>query len=168
MKNPCRIDARNNHAKNMENDANMAPKWRSKFIKKHKKTIQKNITKNDAKIKRQKVIRPEGPRARSEGAHGPGVPEEVRSSSGDSRSRFPLACSIIENRTSGKQLKSNALEALALTRTHLTCRQARCGSMTILGLSPPRQWCAIGSCMGAPALNFRVFERKNHNFEINN
>ena len=29
MTNPCRIDARKNNAKNMENDANMAPKWRS-------------------------------------------------------------------------------------------------------------------------------------------
>ena len=29
--------------------------------KKHEKTIQKNITKNDAKIKRQKAMRPEGP-----------------------------------------------------------------------------------------------------------
>ena len=63
---------------------------------KHEKTIQKNITKNYAKIKRQKAIGPEGPRARSEGAHGPGAPEEVRSSSGDSSSRFPLASNIIK------------------------------------------------------------------------
>ena len=61
MKNQCRIDARNNHAKNMENDANMEPKWRSNPSKKHEKTIQKNITKNDAKVKRQKAIGPEGP-----------------------------------------------------------------------------------------------------------
>jgi len=71
MTNPCKIDARKNNAKNMENDANMAPKWRSKSIKKHEKTIQKNITKNDAKIKRQKAIGPEGPWAGSEGALGP-------------------------------------------------------------------------------------------------
>ena len=64
---PSKIDARKNDAKNMENDANMAPKWRSKSIKKHEKTIQKNITKNDAKIKRQKAIRPEGPWAWSAG-----------------------------------------------------------------------------------------------------
>ena len=61
MKNPCRIDARKSNANNMENDANMAPKWTSKSIKKHKKNIQKHITKNDAKMKRQKAIRPEGP-----------------------------------------------------------------------------------------------------------
>ena len=61
MTNPCRIDARKSNAKNMENDANMAPKWRSKSIKKHEKTIQKNITKNDAKMKRQKAMGPEGP-----------------------------------------------------------------------------------------------------------
>ena len=58
MEKQCRTDARNNHAKNMENDANMEPKWTSK---KHEKTIQKNITKNDAKIKLQKAMRPEGP-----------------------------------------------------------------------------------------------------------
>ena len=71
MKNPCRIDARNNHAKNMENDANMEPKWRSNPSKKHEKTIQKNITKNDAKIKRQKGYTPGGARARSDGLLGP-------------------------------------------------------------------------------------------------
>jgi hypothetical protein len=47
MTNPCRIDARKSNAKNMENDANMAPKWRSKSIKQKWKTIQKHITKND-------------------------------------------------------------------------------------------------------------------------
>ena len=93
MKSPCRIDARNSQAKNMENDANMEPKWRSKSInKKHEKTIQKNITKNDAKMKRPKAIRSEG----RGGANGPGVLEEVRSSSGDSRSRFPLASNILQ------------------------------------------------------------------------
>ena len=61
MTNPCRIDARKNNAQNIENDANMAPKWRSNPSKRHEKTIQKNIAKNDAKIKRQKAMRPEGP-----------------------------------------------------------------------------------------------------------
>ena len=37
MKNPCRIDSRNSHAKNMENDANMEPKWKSESLKKMKK-----------------------------------------------------------------------------------------------------------------------------------
>ena len=92
MKNQCRIDARNNHAKNMENDANMEPKWRSYPSNKHETTIQKNITKHDAKMKRPKAIRSEG----RGGANGPGVPEEVRSSSGDSRSRFPLASNIVK------------------------------------------------------------------------
>ncbi len=54
----------------------------------HETIIQKNMTKNDAKMKRQKAIGPEGP--------GPGVLEEVRSSSGDSRSRSPLASNIIK------------------------------------------------------------------------
>ena len=44
MTNPCKIDARKRNAKNMENDANMAPKWRSKSINKYEKTIQKHIT----------------------------------------------------------------------------------------------------------------------------
>ena len=67
MTNPCKIDARKCNAKNMENDANMAPKLKSKYIKKHEKTIQKHIKKNDAKIKRQKAMRLEGPWARSAG-----------------------------------------------------------------------------------------------------
>ena len=55
----------------MQKTLKMTPTWcqnggqhRSKI---HEKSIQKNITKNDAKIKRQKAIRPEGPWARSAG-----------------------------------------------------------------------------------------------------
>ena len=59
---------------------------------KYEKTIQKHITKNDAKMKRPKAIHSEGPG----GTNGPSVPEEVRSSSGDSRSRFPLASNIVK------------------------------------------------------------------------
>ena len=33
MTNPCKIDARKSNAKNIENDANMVPKWRSTSIK---------------------------------------------------------------------------------------------------------------------------------------
>ena len=61
MRNPCKIDARKRNAKNMENDANMAPKWRSESIKKHEKTIQKHITNNYAKMKRQKAMGPDRP-----------------------------------------------------------------------------------------------------------
>ena len=43
-------------------------------------------------MKRPKAMCPEGP----EPALGPGVPEEVRSSSGDSRSMFPLASNILQ------------------------------------------------------------------------
>ena len=32
MTNPCKIDARKTNAKNIENDANMEPKWRSNSI----------------------------------------------------------------------------------------------------------------------------------------
>ena len=68
---------------------------------KHEQTIQKNIMKNDAKMKRPKAMGPEGP----EPALGPGVPEEVRSSSGDSRSRFPLASNILQKTTSRQTIK---------------------------------------------------------------
>ena len=67
------------------------------------KRNNKNITENDAKMKRPKAMGPEGP----EPALGLGVPEEVRSSSRDSRSRFPHASNIVKKQTSGKQLKSN-------------------------------------------------------------
>ena len=41
MTNPCKTDARKRNAKNMENDANMAPKWRSNSINKHEKNNAK-------------------------------------------------------------------------------------------------------------------------------
>ena len=107
MNNPCRIDARNSHAQIMENDANMAPKWRSKSIKKHEKTIQKHITKNDAKMKRPKAIGPKW-------ALGPacwkrqGVPPETP---GQGSLLHPTSC---KKQTPSKQLKSKALEPLAV------------------------------------------------------
>ena len=71
----------------MQKTWKMMPTWSQNgdqnSSKKNEKTIQKNITKNAAKMKRQKAIRSEGP-------------EEVRSSSGDSRSRFPLASNILQ------------------------------------------------------------------------
>ena len=67
---------------------------------KHETTIQKNITKNHAKMKRQKAIRSEG----RGGANRPGVSEEVSSSSGDSRSRLPLASNILQ-KTNTRQTK---------------------------------------------------------------
>ena len=33
MTNPCRIDARKSNEKNIENDADMVPKWRSTSFK---------------------------------------------------------------------------------------------------------------------------------------
>ena len=96
------------------------------------KRFPKIITTNDAKMEPPKVICPKGP--------GPGVPEEVRSSSGDSRSRFPLACNIIKETNTWQTTKkqTNIQERLARPNTHLTCRQARCGSIHILGPCPPR------------------------------
>ena len=71
---------------------------------------------------------------------------EIRSSSGDSRSRFPLASNIVKKtniwQTTKKQSPRTSWRS---TRTHLTCRQARCGSINILGPRPSRHWCAIGS-----------------------
>ena len=64
----------------MVNDASMEPQWTSNSIKNIETTMSKNITKNEA----SRSYMPEG-------TVGPGVPEDVRSSSGDSRSRFLLA-----------------------------------------------------------------------------
>ena len=63
MTNPCKIDARLFFfSKNIENDANVEPKLRSESITNTwTNYTNKNITKNDAKIKRPKVIGPEGP-----------------------------------------------------------------------------------------------------------
>ena len=77
-------------------------------------------------------------------ALGPGVPEEVRSSSGDSRSRFPLASNILQ-KTNTRQTTKKQPRNTNPTRTHLACRQARCGSINILGPRASRHWCAIGS-----------------------
>ena len=60
MINPCKIDARKNDAKNIENDPNMESKWRSKSINLHLTIIQKNTTKNNAKMKRPKAMDPKG------------------------------------------------------------------------------------------------------------
>ena len=100
MKNPCRIDARNNHAKNMENDANMEPKWTSKSIKKTWKNYTKKNTINYAKLSAKSYA--------PGGAVGPGVPEEVRSSSGDSRSRFPLASNILQKTNTRQTTKKQS------------------------------------------------------------
>ena len=43
MTNPCRIDARKSNAKNMENDTNMAPKWRSQSMKKQYKNTSRKM-----------------------------------------------------------------------------------------------------------------------------
>ena len=55
----------------MQKTLKMTPTWCKNgglnSSKKHKKTIQKNIAKNDAKMKRQKAIGPEGPWAQRAG-----------------------------------------------------------------------------------------------------
>jgi hypothetical protein len=60
------------------------------------------------------------------------VLEEVRSSSGDSRSRFPLLSNILQ-KTNTRQTTKKQTRNPNPTRTHLACRQARCGSIHILG-----------------------------------
>ena len=67
MTNPSKIDARKSKAKNMDNDANMEPKLRSNSIKNKWKNDTKNITRNDAKMKRPEAIGLEGDRAQSAG-----------------------------------------------------------------------------------------------------
>ena len=100
MTNPCKIDTRKRNAKTWK----MKTKWRSKSIMNTRKMIQKNITKNDAKMKRPKAQDPKG----REGALGPGVLEEVRSFSVDSRSRFPLASNIIKKTNIRQTIKKQS------------------------------------------------------------
>ena len=110
--------------------------------------MQKNITKNDAKMKHPEAIRPKGP--------GPGVPEEVRSSSGDSRSRFPLACNIIKKANIRQTTEKQSPRTEARTRTHLTCRQALRGYWAH---GPTESSCARGSpktCWGPFSHNTKI------------
>ena len=96
---------------------------------KHEKTIQKHITKNDAKIKRQKAIRPEGPWARSAGRG----KEFLR------RLQVKVP-SCIQHPAKNKHLAKIKKQPRTPnpTNTHLACRQARCGSINILGPRAPR------------------------------
>ena len=103
MTNQCKINVRKRNSKHW--------KWRQNGGRNpsqiHENKLQKHITKNDAQISAQKLWTRRGP--------GPGVPEEVRTSSGDSR---------FKKQTFGKQLKSNALEPLGgyLARTRRASR----------------------------------------------
>ena len=128
------------------------PTWRCKGPSKiHTKTIQKTSRKMMQKWSGRK------PFARR-GAEGPmglecwkryGVPLETPGQGSLLHQR-----NIIKKTNIRQQLKSNALEPLAPPRMHLTCRQARCGSINLLGPRPSWHWCAIGSSMAAPALSF--------------
>ena len=100
-------------------------------------------------MKRPKAIRSEG----REGVLGPGVPEEVRSSSGDSRSRFPLASNILP-KTNTQQTTKKQTTSRHLTRTHLACRQARCGSIHILGPWSPGVFAHAAPLHGRSQLHF--------------
>jgi hypothetical protein len=136
MKNQCRIDARNNHAKNMENDANMEPKWRSNPSKKlYKKTSRKMMQKLSAK----KLYARRGRWAWS-----------VRRGKEFLRRLQVKVPSCIQHpakKTNTLQTTKKQPRTPNPTRTHLACRQARCGSINILGprapqarsLSPPQR-----------------------------
>ena len=102
-----------------------SPNGSQSLSKIHGKTMQRIITKSEAKMEPPKNISPKGPWAWS-ARRG----KEVRSSSGDSRSRFPLASNILKTANTWQTIKkrANIQEPLAPPRTHLTCRQARCGS----------------------------------------
>ena len=68
MKTPCRIDARKSNAKNIENDANMEPKWRSNSITNTwKNNFQKTSRKMMQKWSAKKLWALRGPWARSAG-----------------------------------------------------------------------------------------------------
>ena len=102
----------------MQKTWKMMPTWSQNGdqnpSKKHEKTIQKNITKNDAKIKRQKAMGPEGPRARS---RGPWARSAGRGKEFLRRLQVKVPSCIqhpAKKQTPGEQLKSKALEPLAV------------------------------------------------------
>ena len=134
MTNPCRIDARKSNAKNMENDANMAPKWRSKSIKKHEKQYKKTSRKMMQKLSAKKLYARRG--------LGPGVLEEVRSSSGDSRSRFPLASNILQ-KTNTRQTTKKQSPRTSWCQLTRTWRAGRHGADLSI------YWAQCRPCIGA-------------------
>ena len=93
------------------------------------------MTKNDAKMDPQKVMGPKGPWAQIAGRGKESLLDATSS----------------QKQTSSKQLKSNTLEPLARPNTHLTCQQARCGSINILGPRPRRAPCTSDP-QGGPSL----------------
>ena len=142
----------------MQKTWKMTPTWRqnggrnpSKNMKKqYKKTSRKMMQKLSAK--KLWARRGDGPGKR---ALGPGVPEEVRSSSGDSRSRFPLASNILQKTTTRQTTKKQPRNPNP-TRTHLACRQARCGSIHILGPWSPGVFAHAAPLHGRSQLHFSV------------
>ena len=174
MTNPCKIEARKSNAKNMENDANMAPKLMYYSHQKYmKKLYNKNNTKNDA-------VKNHSPGW----VLGPGVPEEVRSSSGDSRSRFPLASNILQKTNTWQTIKKQPRTSNShLTRTW---RAGRHGADLLIywaqgspalrghagratGVRVPRFMALAGfSFFQHSGSQFSCIRRKNHDFEANN
>ena len=109
--NPYKIDARKSKAKNTENDANMEPILRSISVK---STWTNNTTKTSRKIMQKRSAKKLWARRRP----GPRVPEEVRISSGDLRSRFPLASSIVQKTNIRQTIKKQTRTSGGyLTRT---------------------------------------------------
>ena len=82
--------------------------------------IHQKTWKNNTKTHHEKWCKNEAPKSYAPGgADGPGVPEEVRSSSGDSRSRFPLASNILQQTNTRQTTKKQNPRTSAgqLTRT---------------------------------------------------
>ena len=71
-----RIHVKSMPCKNIENDANMEPKWSSTSSKIHEQLCNKNITKQNAKMKPRKLWARSGPWAQRAGKRW-GVPQET-------------------------------------------------------------------------------------------
>ena len=161
MTNPCKIDARKSNARNIENDAKMVPKWRSKS--------NKNTWTNDTKKHHEKWCKNEAPKSHSpEWVLGPGVPEEVRSSSGDSRPGFHLASNILQKTNTQQTIKKQSLEPQAVTSHAL---DVPADTVRIYQYIGPNAVPAFGAQSAPPWrfwLSVFVFSMKNHHFEANN
>ena len=145
----------------MQQNMNMTPKWRSESIKQTwTNNTNKHYVKWCKKNKCQKAIRPEGPRPR--------VPEEVMSSSRDSRSRFPLASNTIK-RTNIWQTTKNRSSRTSDSHLARTWRAVRHGAdLSIYWAQGPPGIGAHSALPWGSRLSVFVPSTKNYDFQANN
>ena len=104
-RNPCKIDEKSMQNRCSKQSCKKHWKWCQHGAKMEIEINQKTW-KNNTKTHHEKWCKNEASKSYTpEGAHGPGVPEGVRSSSGDSRSRFPLASNILQKTNTRQTIK---------------------------------------------------------------